>query len=360
MRGARPFGLIAAVALSGGAHLAASGFFTPEMVELDGGGEPAPARLGSSFADMVQGMPGIVRPDVTDPVDIEEAAQDPVRVLETETSSDADTAEVADPDAAELREPDTAEASPPEITEPTRFQEMARPAIALEAIPTDIAVGAAPVPVEASTIAAVPVQPAPQTAAQPAPASAPAAVQRTASTSPADVMVADDEAALTPPSSPRPRARPEGLAPPPPPPEPEVAAPRPQPQPQAPAATGSAAANATRGSTTGSEATAATATAPAPQPAPQAGNGAALANYPGEVLRRISRAGRPRVRHTGPDVVISFRVSSGGGLTGLSIASSSGNLELDQAGLSIVQRAAPFPAPPPGAQTRFSINFGGR
>ncbi|GAB5446161.1 MAG: hypothetical protein Gyms2KO_10340 [Gymnodinialimonas sp.] len=362
MKGARPIGMIAAVALSGGVHLAGAGYFTPDVVELDGGGDPAPARLGSSFADMVAGTPGRAEPDVVDPVEVEDAPQDPVDPTETEAAPE-DTAETPAPDATEPTAPEPAEPATPQESAPAETAEAApSEAIAApDAQPSngEAVIAAAPA-VTPSIIAAVPVQPARPVVAQPTVTATPLAAEPTAAASPTDVMVAEEEVILTPLTSPRPRARPEGLAPPPPAPAPQVAAPRPQPQPQAPAATGNAAANATRGSTTGTEGAAATATAPAAQPAPQPGNAAAVANYPGQVLRRISRAGRPRVRHTGPDVVISFRISSGGGLAGLSVARSSGNPELDQAGLSIVQRAAPFPAPPAGAQTSFSINFGGR
>lgn len=373
----RALGIGVAVMLAGGAHLLGAGYFTPDAIELDGGGEPAPARLGSSFADMVAGMPGSDRPDVMDPVDVEETPQDPIEAPQAETPE----AEVQEPAESDPREPTDAERTDVAELEPTDMAEVAdtsrQPEVAdadtSEATMADIpstldtpplsapiAIAAAP-----SIIAAVPVAP---TSIQPSATITPMLAQPTltpstpvaptATATPPDTMVAEDEAVLTPLTSPRPRTRPEGLAPPPPEPAPQVAAPRPQPQ--ALAATGNAATNATRGSETGAETAAATANAPAAQPAPQPGNAAAVANYPGQVLRRISRQGRPRVRHTGADVVISFRINGGGGLAGLSVARSSGNAELDQAGLSIVQRAAPFPAPPAGAQTSFSINFGGR
>ncbi|MGP1356020.1 TonB family protein, partial [Roseicyclus sp.] len=103
----------------------------------------------------------------------------------------------------------------------------------------------------------------------------------------------------------------------------------------------------------------ATASAPVPTRTPQAGNTAEAANYPGQVLRRIARQGRPRVRHDGADAVVTFRIDAGGGLASLGLARSSGNPALDEAALSIVRSAAPFPRPPAGAQTAFSINFGG-
>ena len=47
-------------------------------------------------------------------------------------------------------------------------------------------------------------------------------------------------------------------------------------------------------------------------------------------------------------------------LAGLSVARSSGSAALDRAALRVVQRAAPFPAPPAGAQRSFSIKIEAR
>ena len=58
--------------------------------------------------------------------------------------------------------------------------------------------------------------------------------------------------------------------------------------------------------------------------------------------------------------VVAFRVAGSGGLAGLSVARSSGSAALDRAALRVVQRAAPFPAPPAGAQRSFSIKIEAR
>jgi protein TonB len=58
--------------------------------------------------------------------------------------------------------------------------------------------------------------------------------------------------------------------------------------------------------------------------------------------------------------VVAFSVSASGGLAGVSIARSSGSAALDAAALRMVQRAAPFPPPPKGAQRSFSISIKGR
>ncbi|MFT6676082.1 MAG: protein TonB [Sulfitobacter sp.] len=86
---------------------------------------------------------------------------------------------------------------------------------------------------------------------------------------------------------------------------------------------------------------------------------AAVSNYPGLVMRKISRVPKPRVRSRGT-AVIAFRVSASGGLAAVSLARSSGNGDLDRAGLEMIRKAAPFPRPPAGARRSFSLNVKGR
>jgi protein TonB len=84
---------------------------------------------------------------------------------------------------------------------------------------------------------------------------------------------------------------------------------------------------------------------------------AAASNYPGQVMRRIQRAKR-RANVRGV-AVVRFKVTAGGGLTGLSIARSSGSAKLDGIALAQVRRAAPFPPPPAGARTSFTVRIKG-
>lgn len=367
----RIVGATAAILLSGGAHLVGSGWFTPNRIELEGGGEPIPARLGNSFADMVAGVPGSERPDVTDPVEVEADVQEPTEteaedpeIPETTPRTDPESAvETADAEVADTASPEEADTVAPNQAEPTAPNEV-DPADAEVADARDSEqplVDAPAISATPSTIAAIPASPVETTPVEPT-TSAATAVVETARPETSQAVAETDAQILTPLSSPRPSVRPDGLAPPPPPPQsvqPQVAAPQPQPQP--PAVTGGGSTNTTRGSASGTETGAANATAPAPQqPTPQPGNAAAVANYPGQVMQQISRQGRPRLRHNGPDAVVAFRVASNGELAGVSLARSSGNPELDQAGLAIVQRSAPFPPPPSGAQTSFSVAFGGR
>jgi periplasmic protein TonB len=86
----------------------------------------------------------------------------------------------------------------------------------------------------------------------------------------------------------------------------------------------------------------------------------------GSVLSYASRA-RAKVSGHVPrsgagrgTVVVSFGVTSSGGLSYARIARSSGNSAVDRAVLAGVRSAAPFPSPPAGAtssQLRFSVSF---
>ncbi|MFX0545594.1 TonB family protein [Roseovarius sp. S1116L3] len=135
--------------------------------------------------------------------------------------------------------------------------------------------------------------------------------------------------------------------------------PKPEPRQQAqPAPRGNAEQDATKGTVSGTEsAEARTSGAGAEQP--QAAGNAAASNYPGVVMAKISRVARPRSASRGT-AVVNFSVAAGGGLAGLAIATSSGSAQLDNAALQMIRRAAPFPAPPPGAQRSFTISIEGR
>jgi protein TonB len=87
----------------------------------------------------------------------------------------------------------------------------------------------------------------------------------------------------------------------------------------------------------------------------QSGN-AAVSNYPGKVRSKLQRAfrypakaKREKIRGV---VQVSFALSSSGSVSSVSIAKSSGSAILDQAALEAVERAAPFPAIPQGAERK--------
>jgi protein TonB len=89
------------------------------------------------------------------------------------------------------------------------------------------------------------------------------------------------------------------------------------------------------------------------------GPGKEATAYPDAVMRRLSKAARPRVGLRG-EAVIAFEVAADGSLAHASVARSSGAPALDSAALAFVRGAAPFPPPPDGAQRSFSIRIAGR
>lgn len=81
---------------------------------------------------------------------------------------------------------------------------------------------------------------------------------------------------------------------------------------------------------------------------------AAAANYPGKVYAKIARTRQRNADGKGVTHV-SFHVTAGGQAVSVTVSRSSGNARVDKAALAHVKRAAPFPRPPAGAQTRFVI-----
>lgn len=124
-----------------------------------------------------------------------------------------------------------------------------------------------------------------------------------------------------------------------------------------PALAGNASRNAAKGSDVGS--VQATATRQGGQGQSKESGNAAATNYPGEVMRALSRVGSPKVGKRGT-ALVAFRVARSGALEAASIAQTSGSAKLDQAALGIIHKAAPFPAPPKGAQRAFRIKIIGR
>jgi protein TonB len=58
--------------------------------------------------------------------------------------------------------------------------------------------------------------------------------------------------------------------------------------------------------------------------------------------------------------LVGFSITPAGTLSGVSLLKSSGSAELDRLALDHIRRAAPFPHPPAGARTSFSVEFRGR
>ncbi|MGB3540282.1 MAG: TonB family protein [Mesorhizobium sp.] len=84
-----------------------------------------------------------------------------------------------------------------------------------------------------------------------------------------------------------------------------------------------------------------------------AGN-AAVSNYPGKVAARLRRVARTLSRAAQAsahnNAQVSFVVGAGGDVRSIRLVKSSGSPGLDEAALSIIKRAAPFPPIPPQAE----------
>lgn len=126
----------------------------------------------------------------------------------------------------------------------------------------------------------------------------------------------------------------------------------------APPAPGNSSVNARKGTSDG-QTTGTSARSSQGNSSSSAAGNAKAANYSGQVLRAISRAKRGSLG-TKRRVLVSFTIGGSGGLSAVSVSRSSGNTRADNAAISQVRRAAPFPAPPPGARRSFSVEIGDR
>ncbi|WP_172676953.1 TonB family protein [Aestuariivita boseongensis] len=126
-----------------------------------------------------------------------------------------------------------------------------------------------------------------------------------------------------------------------------------------PQASGNAERSAKRGTTDGQRAARAATAAPRADVQTTARANAAASNYPGRVLRKISRVRAPRIQANGA-AIIRLSITDSGALSDLSVAQSSGNVRLDEAALKLIINAAPFPPPPEGARRSFSVEVKGR
>lgn len=99
---------------------------------------------------------------------------------------------------------------------------------------------------------------------------------------------------------------------------------------------------------TGNADSVASAGAPSQQASSGNGGDAEVARYPSQVVGKLRRALRSGNGPRG-EVLVRFTVHANGEVSGISVGRSSGNAAVDQAGLAIVTRAAPFPPIPPAA-----------
>ena len=283
------------------AHAAFGLGLSPDPVaEVESGAGASEARLGTSFADMVSG---------------------------TLTAQSAQETLAPRPEAEQAPGPEKAPA-PRSETAQTLMPEPA-PAPAPEALAALPAVPAAPS--AQSDIAATPTMPE----AQKPLADESQAVSRSLR----PVKRSAEFEAKNAPKAAKPERAPA-----------EPPKPRAQPAPR-----GNAKADATAGSTQGKKATASKTQGTDRGQSTAAGT-AAASNYPGLVMRKISGAPKPRLSQSG-SARVSFSVAPSGALAGVSIARSSGRAALDREALRLIQRAAPFPAPPASAQRTFAIDI---
>ncbi|MDE4133133.1 TonB family protein [Phaeobacter sp. QD34_3] len=357
--------LVALVALALAAMVHAGGVAltnTPKIKQA--GGETELAAVGGSFANLAVGV----------------ETPEPAEELTEQPQEPEQTPEIAEP-------VETAEAPPPPQAVTPVIPAMQMPPVE-EAAPTPVVTAALTPGIEIAPPRAQPTEtPPPSETAVAPPATS---VTETAAVPPPEPVTPDAAApvaetttplpvqtAMTPPPqqavqepvpqapevtvSLKPVTRPSR------PPEPIKAQPKPDPvQPvervtkrQEPPAKprGNSDVNATRG--------VAQATAKQPSGQSRSGGGtakvqgnAAASNYPGLVLRRIERAKR---RATVRGVAtVSFRIAPNGGLAAVGLARSSGSGKLDQIAVAQVRRAAPFPPPPPGARTSFTVRIKGK
>ncbi len=352
----RALGLGAALVASVGVHAAGLSLGpVSETVRTVGGATVAEVRIGSAFHDMVQGTPVAAAQSATPVEAVVTPPTEPVRPPER-TPSPPPTEPAHPVTPVETAAP---QGQSPQSVPPTAHRAAAEPAPASSVGVATRALTAAIMPPAASSAPSVAVARAPNTATPRTAPTAAAAVPAmpTPSPAPSPVKAADTGPSVTgvepqgtpPQISARPRARP---------PVPDDVRPIPATRPATrPASRGNADRTRQAGLATGREQV--TRTAPAATATAQAtASGASdAANYPGQVMARLARQPVPRLTERGR-ASVGFTVAAGGGIGTLSIISSSGSATVDRAALAFVRGAAPFPRPPVGAQTRFSVPFG--
>jgi len=307
-------GLSVVVALA--AHAALLVEADEGRVEIAGGGSTAPAALGNSFADLAQGRASAVEAETTAEATEPAEALQPVDAAEAQSAAQPTDATAAPAVSASIPpvRPDASAANG--LTPIT------------ETVPVvDAAVTPAATATSQASVAPVPQAVAPVTNARVAPVASPSE--------------------LAPDKSLRPAVRPvrqvkwQPVA------KPAPAAPR-----------GNSTRNAQAGSSSGAEGQ----TAPqanSARAAQDAGEGnAAASNYPGAVMRQITRLPKPRSSARGV-AHVAFVIGAGGQVTSVRIARSSGSPALDQLAVRQIRRAAPFPPPPAGARRQFTIGIKG-
>ena len=339
--------------------------FDSEQAEMEGALGATAASLGNSFANLAAGVmtpedatevaEAVVTAEPNETVDPEEIVEttepeQPIEPVETEAVIEKDTPQETELTETEETQPDeTPEtAEPVEQTEETQREETPETVEPVEQTvldqtrPEEVSPVAAPEPLPAE----VPLAPVEATETQPLEVAQPIEAAQPLQPETIETLEAVDENTSAVSRSLRPKPRTQEF-------EEKHEREEPPKQTAQPTATRQPQGNASENATAGS------ATRQQQQTSTAATGNAAVSNYPGQVMRRISRVSRPRVGSKGT-AVVAFSVASNGGVASVSLARSSGSARLDQAALSMIRRAAPFPPPPPGAQRSFSIQVKGR
>ncbi len=298
-------------------------------VEIEGGGTLASAALGNSFADMAQGTASAVEAET-----VSETAP-PTEVVEVQPaeSSAVSTATATRPvtPQAQLRP------TPTHVTPPVVTSSMEVAALPVQPqVPAEEGIAASPLASPVATALAAPV--------------------KTASLAPVAEALApvEESSELAPTETKRPETRPERTN------APKVETPPEPRQASNPtsAPRGNSSVNAKAGTETGQEDQHAAQAASEVQGKSSGAGNAAATNYPGQVMRQISRQKKLRTSVKGV-AHVTFSIAANGALSAVNLARSSGSPELDGLALRQIQQAAPFPPPPEGALRQYTIAIKG-
>lgn len=337
-------------------------------VRIAGGAEAAvQARMGNSFADMAAGTLTPETPDTIEEVELTEVAEPVTPDTPPDQSDPAEVTTFAQTEATPKVEPQPATERAEAVTVPqsgllltesqASTEQLKAPAPPTEAIPPTSAPALVPIVTKPNRAdRAVPTLPelltSSQTVAKPQVLQAiPARPTITVAAPPRETLQALPEEGVQ--ISRRPQVRPKRIE--------QKAQQRRAAQQQKPkrhAQRGNAQQNAVAGSEAGINQATATRQSTNANRSNSAGNAAAR-NYPGRVMRCISRAGRPRVKARGT-AVVAFTVGSKGRVRQVGLAKSSGHARLDRAAIQTIARAGPCPPPPTGAKRFYRISIKGR
>lgn len=330
---------VVALLVAGGLHATlAAVLIVPERAEVEGAGGTADVRLGTAFQDLVDG--GVLASQIpsSDPIEPNDGVS--ARVINSLTTIASTKSTPIEEITASAKDFSRAEYETP-IKSSTDAVGVASKAL----VATTLAHATGMEIPRTLTDQAKSLEPASNVALQ-TPAQVTEASPRLSPEAITQVLAAVKEPKFAPQQSFRPLERPER-------PERRPETPRTENRSPAPSA-GNAMRNERAGSLDArADGTSATSGASGTR---QATGNAASSNYPGEVMRCISRAARLN-RSRGGTAVVKFRIDGSGQVNSVSLAASSGDARLDRAATRAIRRAGPCPRPPRGAQTRFSVRI---